>query len=438
MNPLITRRRFLRESGVAAAGLSLGPALLAQGTQPNEKLVLGLIGCGDMGRANMKNLLQTGQVNIAAVCDVDSTHLQNAVKDLTTAGKSAPKTYKDFRQLLEQKDINAVIIGTPDHWHAVPFIAACEAGKDIYCEKPISHSLVEAKAMLNAAKHFRRVVQIGTWQRSVKHFQEAIDFVRSGQMGNIAVCRAWFVTPLGGWLKPIGHQSPQNPPPELDWDFWLGPAPRRTYTPNRCHFNWRWFYDYAGALTTDWGAHMIDIVLLGMQQSDPIEVHAVGGNFVLDDDRDTPDTLQVIYKFPKWVMNWEVRFNNGRGLDGGTEHGSEFIGAKGILIADRGGNRFYPEGSQDEGTIPKREKPGTNHWQNFIDCVKSREKPRSDIESMAKTTMICHLGNIAYQSGKAVRWDAKTLDVANRADVQNCPAYSRPYRAPWKLKHYRA
>ncbi len=329
MNPLQTRRQFIGKTSAAAAGiaLSFNARSYAQSRGANEKLVFGLIGSGQMGRANMNKFVSLGLGEVAAVCDVDEKHMDAAVADVTKAGKPAPKKIKDFRQLLENKDINAVIIGTPDHWHAIPFIAACEAGKDIYCEKPISHSFVEAKAMLNAAKRFKNVVQIGTWQRSQKHFRDAVDFVRSGKMGDVSICRGWNVNPVGSYTSNIGKQTPQNPPPELDWNFWLGPAPSRGYQPNRCHFQWRWFFDYGGGLMTDWGVHMLDICLLGMNQTDPVSVSAVGGIFATDDDRDTPDTMIATYQFPKFVMTWEHRFNNERGLDGGMNHGTEFIGS---------------------------------------------------------------------------------------------------------------
>jgi predicted dehydrogenase len=431
---LQTRRQFIKQSGAlagaASLGLALSPRLAAQSPGANDRVVFGLIGCGTMGRENLRHFLQLNQP-VAAVCDVDESHAARAAGEVVKAGQPAPKRFKDFRQLLEQKDINAVIIATPDHWHALIFIAACEAGKDIYCEKPISHNLVEAKAMLGAARHFKRVVQIGTWQRSMKHFQDAIAFVRSGQIGKINVCRAW----MNHYLPDIGRQTPQAPPAGLDWDFWLGPAPKRPYQPNRCHEHWRWFYETGGSLMSDWGVHMIDIVLLAMQESDPVSIVASGGKLATDDDRDTPDTLAVAYRFPKWILEWEHRFNNPRGLDGGREHGAEFIGNNGSFIVDRAGYRFYPYPPDREGP-PGAQWAESTHWQNFLECVKSRNKTASDIESMAKTTMVCHLGNIAYQSGKLLRWDPTAQDVAHREDVKPCVSYEREYRDPWTLKLY--
>jgi predicted dehydrogenase len=435
MTTPITRRNFLNQTAAATAGLALGPRLLAQSRGANDRVVLGVIGTGGMGRSNMKEFLKLPNVEIAAVCDVDEKMLQEGVGVVTKEGKPAPQQFKDYRALLDRKDIDAVLIATPDHWHALPFIAACEAGKDIYCEKPISHSLVEAKAMANAASHFKRVVQVGTWQRSVKHFQDAIEFARSGKLGTTAVCRAWFVSVFGGWPKPM-ERLPDGPAPAgLDYDFWLGPAPRRAYNPNRSHWNWRWFFDYGGGLVTDWGVHMMDIVFLGMQQSDPVSVACTGGIYALKDDRDTPDTMQAIYKFPDFLMNWETRFHNGRGLDGGRTHGAEFIGSNGTLVVDRTDYQWFPEKPENAGPPPVAKGP-RDHWQNFIDCLKTRGTPRSDIASMAKTTILCHLANIAFQSGKTIYWDAKKQDVANRSDAKNCLSYERPYRKPWKLKVY--
>ena len=431
----LNRRSFLKTAALASAGVAtLSHRAFAQSRGANEKIVLGLIGAGGMGRTNMRSFMDLSGVEIGAICDVDSKHAEEAAAEVLKKQGRAPQIQKDFRALLDRKDIDGVIIGTPDHWHAIPFIAACEAGKDIYCEKPISHSFVEAKAMVGAAKYFKRVVQVGSWQRSVPHFQQAIDFVRSGKMGRITICRAWALNLRTG----LGHQQTTPVPAELDWDFWLGPSPLRDYRPNRCHNSWRWFYETGGGKLADWGVHMIDIVLLGMNETDPLSVHSEGGILVTDDDRNTPDTMQTIYRFPKWQMNWEQRANNEIGLDGGKDHGAEFIGEHGTLIVDRGAVRWFPKDEDNPESGPGESARGPNtHWQNFIDCIKTRAKTRSDIESMAKTTMICHLGNISYQSQTTVKWDAKSQDVANRA-ARHAMAYERPYRKPWKLKIYKA
>jgi predicted dehydrogenase len=435
MQAHLTRRQFLRSSALAAAGCASSPVVLAQGLDAAKTVVLGLVGCGARGLVNLRHFLDLKGVEIGAVCDVDAEHVQAAVAQVLRRGRRRPQTYTDYRRLVEQRDLDAVIIATPDHWHALVFVAACEAGKDIYCETPLSHSLVEAKTMWAAARRFKRVVQVGTWQRSVPHFQEAVAFVRSGQLGPISLCRAWFVQPLEGLGSSLGRAQPQDPPPQLDWDLWLGPAPKVPYAPNRCHQHWRWFFDYGGGLMTEWGLHLIDTVLLAMQETDPLTVQSAGGKFVLEDDRDTPDTMLTVYRFPKWVLQWEGRLTNGRGLEGERSHGVAFLGSRGTLVVDRAGYQWYPETPQASGPPSSTHGPNT-HWQNFVDCIRSRQRPSGDIDSVARTTMVCHLGNIALQSGRMLWWDATQQDVANRADVRSAPAYQRAYRAPWKLPTY--
>jgi predicted dehydrogenase len=427
-----TRRQFISQTGAVAGGLGLGLSvdarLRAQSRGANDSISIGLIGCGNQGRSNLRDLMKLKGMRAAAVCDVDEIHLQNGARDVVEAGRPEPKKFKDFRQLLEQKDIDAVIIGPPDHWHAIPFIAACQAGKDIWCEKPISHNIVEARAMLNAARHHKPVVQVGTWQRSMKHFQTAISIVQSGLLGKINICRAWML-----FQRDMGRETPRTPPATLDWDFWLGPAKVEPYMPSHCHENWRWYWNTGSSLMADWGVHMIDIVLLAMRQSDPLTVTSQGGILTATDDRDTPDTLQASYRFEKWILNWEHRFNNPRGLDGGIEHGAEFIGEHGALIVDRQRYRYFPN-PKDGPVPPESEFAASTHWQNFLDCIRSRDTPNSDIESMAKTTIVCHLGNLALQSGTTIHWDAKTQDVVHPRSVEHCLAYQREYRKPWKLE----
>lgn len=427
-----TRRQFIGQTGALAGGVGLGLALdarvLAQSQGANDRISLGLIGCGGQGRYNLQELMKLKGVRAAAVCDVDTEHLRDASKDVVQAGQPEPKQYKDFRKLLEDKSVDAVIIGTPDHWHACIFIAACQAGKDIWCEKPISHNLMEAKAMAQAAARHKNVVQIGTWQRSMKHFQDAIHIVQSGMLGKINICRAWMNIVYG-----IGHETPRTPPANLDWNFWLGPARAEAYTPHRCHKDWRYFYNTGGSLMTDWGVHMIDIVLLAMRETDPLTITSQGGILTSNDDRDTPDTLQTTYRFPTWLLNWEHRFNNPRGLDGGISHGAEFIGEHGTLIVDRDRYQYFPQ-PKDGDKPPDSKWEDSTHWQNFLDCIRSRGQPNSDIASMAKTTIICHLGNIAIQSGETLHWDAAKQDVVHKGRVAHCLSYQREYRKPWKLE----
>lgn len=440
MNDEISRREFLARSGkTAAVGLGVaaglsGAARAAAAARPNrviganDRIRMALIGCGGQGRYNMARFMGHADVEIIGLCDVDSQHLDATVAQVERKYGRKPFAHKDFRKILEMPDLDAVIVGTPDHWHALPSISACQAGKDLFVEKPISHDIAEGRAMVNAAKRHNRVVQVGTWQRSTQHFVDAIDYVRSGKLGKVSVCRAWILG-RGG----VGHAQPQAPPPELDWDFWLGPALKVAYRPNRCHYNFRWFYDYAGGMAGDWGVHMMDIVFLGMNQWHPLSVASAGGKFISgpEDDRDTPDTQMAIFQFPEFVMNWEVHVGR-PGLDGGGDHGTEFIGSEATLRIDRGGWQVIGKDGKEQEKTPSQTRVN-DHWSNFLDCMRSRQQPRSDIETMHYTTTACHLANLAYKTGKRVDWDGEREIVTNDRSIMHDQSYRRDYRKPWSL-----
>lgn len=458
MKEAISRRELIREGSKLAAGVGIGLAATGwvesgvhaettasarpRAVQASDKVVLGLIGAGGMGCANMYNLMGKPDVEVAAICDVDSSHLGEPAKRVEEKYGRAPRLVKDYRKLLEMKDVDAVIVGTPDHWHALPTIHACEVGKDVYCEKPISHNIVEGVAMVNAARKFGRVVQVGTWQRSTQHYVDAVDYVRSGKLGKISLCRAWT---LGHAGQGKGHA--EAPPASLDYDLWVGPAAFEPYQSNRCHGSFRWFFNYAAGLTGDWGVHMIDIVLLAMSPGTdlvmPSRVSSVGGKIVCgaDDDRTTPDTQQAVYRFdkpdgtPDWVMQWEVRVG-GPGIDGGGHHGSEFIGQNGRLLVDRGGWSVW---TPDNKPLEKTSSPAVDdHWRNWLDCVKTREQPRSHLASMFQTTAACHLANIAYLSGETVEWDNEARAVRGSRKALEALPNRRRYRRPWTLPMHRA
>ncbi|RYG26796.1 Gfo/Idh/MocA family oxidoreductase [bacterium] len=436
-NDALSRREVLKRAGTVAAVGALAPLMpMAEagtwrgGSQsPNDKLVLGLIGCGGMGSANMQNLMNFDDVEIAALCDVDSSRIPGDFESVEKKYGRRPDVYKDYRRILDRKDIDAVIIGTPDHWHALNLIHAAQAGKDSYCEKPLSHNIVEVVAMAAAVRRYNRVVQCGTWQRSSKEFTDAIDYVRSGKLGKVVQCRAWI---SDGFRA--GRQSPSTPPSTLDYEMWTGPAALLPYAANHVHFNWRWFMNYGGGMTTDWGVHMMDIALLGMSKGQdlvmPTSVSAYGGQLaILDDDRTAPDVTEAIYKFedPDFVMQWSV----GRDHPGKDSHGTEFVSADGrTLRVWRGGWKVMdPDGKE----LPKE---GTtnppNHWRDFVDCVKTRTQPRASLASVAQTTTVCHLANVALYAGETVRWDNKKQDLIGKAGKETS-AYRRRYRKGYSL-----
>lgn len=436
-----TRRQFLVRTGAVAAASAAGPLMsIAEASSwkhisrsPNEKLVIGLIGCGGMGAANMRNLMNFPDVQIAALCDVDDNRIPNDLRDVEKKYGKQPDVYKDYRKILDRKDIDAVIVGTPDHWHALNLIHACEAGKDAYCEKPLSHDIWEAVAMAEATRRHKRVVQCGTWQRSTREFTSAIEYIRSGKLGRIVSTRAY----INDGTR-LGRQKPTDPPKGLDYDMWVGPAAFMPYQPNRCHYNWRWLMNYGGGLSTDWGVHMMDIALLGMSKDQdlvmPVSVSAVGGQLAfIDDDRTAPDTMEAVYQFhdPNFTMTWSI----GRDHPGREGHGTEFVSADGrTLRVWRGGWKILDPGGKE---LPKEDAEAPpNHWRDFVDCVKTRSKPRADLASVAKTTIVCHLSNVALQSGEVVKWDNKKQDIAGRAG-KNSQSYRRGYRKGYTLPNYR-
>ena len=281
-----SRRQFLQRSTLAAAGLSLAGSARATAARgktvaASDRLRFGAIGVKGMGWADMRSALQIDGVECVALCDVDRSVLDERKRDVLEIQEQAPKLYGDYRKLLEDRDIDAVVIGTPDHWHCLMLVDALAAGKHVYCEKPLANSIQEANVMLAAAKNSDRMVQIGQWQRSGEHYEEALALVRSGDLGNIRLVKTWAYQ---GWMKPVPVKPDSDPPAGVDYAMWLGPAPTRPFNPNRFHFNFRWFWDYAGGLMTDWGVHEIDIALYAMNARAPKSVMASGGKLAYPDD----------------------------------------------------------------------------------------------------------------------------------------------------------
>ncbi|HLF33147.1 MAG TPA: Gfo/Idh/MocA family oxidoreductase [Cyclobacteriaceae bacterium] len=435
-----TRRDFLSKSGKIIAGASLIPTItpfsISAGGKisANEKVIVGLIGCNGMGFEDLKNFLKIPGVECAALCDVDQGVLDRRNADLAKLGGKKAELFNDYRKLIDRKDIDVVIIGSPDHWHCLPLVNSCEAGKDIYCEKPLANSIQECDIMEKAAQKYNRVVQVGQWQRSGPHWKNAIDYVYSGQLGKIRTVKTWAYQ---GWMKPVPVLADEPAPQGVDYDFWLGPATQRPFNRNRFHFNFRWFWDYAGGLMTDWGVHIIDFGLLGMKATTPVSVMASGGKFAYPDDAsETPDTLQAIYEFDGFTMIWE----HATGINGGPfgrDHGVAYIGNNGTLVVDRGGWEVIPEkenGKPKIEAIPVQRGPGGDlelHVRNFIDCIKSRNKPAADISVAANTARVAHMGNIAFKTGRKIYWDKSSNQFSN--DQKANELIKANYRSPWKF-----
>jgi predicted dehydrogenase len=441
MTEQINRRDFIKRTGLSTAGLSL--ALSSAGTRKvlgaNDRIRLGLIGCGRQGRDDMVNFMKQG-VEAAAVCDVYEPNLQQG---LEAAGGKA-KALKDFRHVLDDKEIDVVIVATPDHWHPLPTVMACQAGKDVYVEKPICVAVEEGKKMVEAARKYKQVVQVGLWQRSNLHFQKAVQLVQDGLIGKVSFARTWNYSNI--YPEGIGNPADSDPPPGLDWDMWLGPAPKRPFNWNRFGVGDRWstfryFYDYANGWPGDWGVHLLDIVQWAMRVDGPHAITALGRKFYLKDNSDTPDTLEMTFEYPDFVATYENRLCNGIAADE-HDYGIEFYGTDGTMFLDREGFRVFPERKEVEGkqvaqtaeTKMERVDNGlTNHVANMLECMKTRKLPQSDIEYGYHSTRTCLLGNVALRSKERLEWDvaSEQLTVGGPAAQK---LMSREYRAPWRLE----
>ncbi|MEM1136026.1 MAG: Gfo/Idh/MocA family oxidoreductase [Bacteroidota bacterium] len=441
-----SRRKFVQHAAMlTGAGLASTVPLevLARNKKrvaPSEQIRFGVIGCKGMGWSNMRAHLKMDEVECVALCDVDQSVLDMRTADVEKAIGKKPKQYKDYRKMLDDKEIDAVIIGTPDHWHCLNMIAACEAGKDVYVEKPLANSITECNIMQKAADRHNRIVQVGQWQRSGKHYAQAIDYVRSGKLGKIRLVKVWAYQ---GWMKPVPVKPDTNVPEGVDYTMWLGPAPTRPFNENRFHFNFRWFWDYAGGLMTDWGVHEIDIALYAMNAIAPKSVIASGGKFAYPDDAsETPDTLQAVFEYENFNMLWE----HATGIDGGNygkAEGIAFIGNNGTLVVNRNGWEIIPETSWEDGkqvydmsAIPPQNRMGNpleEHAQNFVAAVKSRDKSglKCSIESGSVAAINAHMGNIAFKTGRKVYWDKEKGIFKN--DEEATKLITPVYHNKWQL-----
>jgi predicted dehydrogenase len=439
-----SRRQFLEHSGKVAAGLGLAtlPVAYANAAQPkvsaNDKIRIGLIGCKGMGWSNLSSFLKIPEVDVVALCDVDSNVLNERAAQLSTMTGKKPQLYNDFRKLIENKNINAVIVATPDHWHCLPSVYACEAGKDVYVEKPLANTIQECQLMVAAGKKYNRVIQVGQWQRSGSHWQDAVNFVQSGKLGNIRTVKAWAYM---DWMPEVPVKPDQPAPAGVDYNMWLGPAPERPFNPNRFHFNFRWYWDYAGGLMTDWGVHLIDMAFYAMKAQAPKSVMSSGGKFAYPNDAmETPDTQVAIYEFDNFTMVWEHAVGIGLGPFQ-RDHGVAFIGNNGTLVVDRNKWEVFPEVKKEnqQATYKMEAIPVhsggrgdlDNHTKNFIDCMKSREKPNCDVAIASNTAINAHMGNIALKVGRKVYWDQNSNSFEN--DKQANGLINANYREPWKL-----
>lgn len=445
-----SRRNFLKKTSLAAAGLTL-PTYFSAMPFPvelgkiaaNDQINVGVIGCRGMGWSNMQSHLKMPEVNCIALADVDQRVLDERTAGVKELRGKTPQQYKDYRKLLENKDIDAVIIGTPDHWHCLNTVHALEAGKHVYVEKPLANSIEECNVMVQAANRHNRIVQVGQWQRSGKHYDEAIKYVQSGDLGKIRLVKCWAYQ---GWMKPVPVKANTAPPPGVDYKMWLGPAPERPFNENRFHFDFRWFWDYAGGLMTDWGVHEIDIALFAMGAKAPKSVLASGGKFAYPNDAsETPDTLQTVYEYDDFNLLWE----HATGIDGGNygrNEGIAFIGNNGTLVVNRQGWEVIPEGERKDGEwitrlnrVEMQKSTGDaldNHTQNFINSIKANDASMLNcgIETGSIAAINAHMGNIAYKTGEKLYWNRENNSFGKNEQANSL--IKANYHNGWELPQF--
>jgi predicted dehydrogenase len=433
---MTSRRVFLRNTALTAAGIGLAPAFSGAlaGCAPSDRINIGLIGCNGMGFSDLSEFLNHPEVECLALCDIDEGVLNRRAADVEKKRGAKPANlYKDWRKVIDNKDIDLVIVGTPDHWHCLQMVAACEAGKDVYCEKPVGRTIEECNIMLKAGAKNKTVVQVGQWQRSDPHWLDAVNFLNSGQLGKIRLVRVYSYQ---GWNTSIPVVADEPAPPGVDYDMWLGPAPSRPFNRNRFHFTFRWFWDYAGGLMTDWGVHLLDFALFGMNVTAPKSIMSCGGKYGYPDDAcETPDSLQTIYEFDGFNVMWDHAIGIN---DGGYKRNAVlgFVGENGTLVVDRGGWEVIPEvvnGKQRMEAVPWKDGLGLglkNHVQNHLDCIRKRNRnTNASTEIAAHIAKFSALGNIAYRTGKKLVWDGKKFTNDEEANSYLVPTY----RDPWKL-----
>jgi predicted dehydrogenase len=440
-----SRRTFL--GAVTAAGYS-------RIAGANERVRVGFIGCGLIGLRHIEDFRKLPDVALTAVCDV----YQPRVEQARQMCGGAAKPYSDFRKLLEDRDVDAVVVSTPDHWHALQTIMACAAGKDVFVEKPMTLFIREGRWMVNAARRHKRVVCVGTQGRSGTHIPGALELVRSGAVGRIHSVR---FSAYRNIMPGFGRPADTDPPPGLDYDLWLGPAPKRPYNPHRGLYHFRWFWDYSGGQMTNLGAHDLDLVhcILGLRA--PRTAYSAGGRFALQDNGETPDTQDAIWEYDGVLVEGSFREAGGaRRAATGTSAslaGVQFVGTQGVLVVSRGAYEFVPDlkivpesaippwsnpaGHPQAAKIepkpyaePKSEKsasaePIDLHARHFIDCVKSRQRPVSDVEDGHEVSVACHLANLSMKVGRKLAWDSRKEEVIGDREANTL--LERPYRKPW-------
>jgi predicted dehydrogenase len=422
----LSRRSFVKAGALLATGLASSRARGA-----NERVRLAFIGVGNRGGQLIGAARNHVDMEAVGVCDVYAPY-----RDKWSATLKCP-AYTDWREVLDKKDIDAVVVATPDHWHALMTIAACRAGKDVYCEKPMSYTIREGRRMVEVARETKRIVQVGTQRRSSPMYAQLGERIRAGNVGKITVSRAYRISNMAP--NGMGIAPDSQPPADLDWDMWLGPRPERAFNENIAPYKFRWWKEYSSQ-TANWGVHYFDLLRWLIGETAPVSISAHGGVFAVKDSRTVPDTMESIYEFPSGHLMMFGQYEaSGNGMFPYGE--CELRGTDGTIYAGAPGYRIKQEsGGQFQDSSPRGEKADVNvdegdvtvqHMRNFLDCIKSRNKPNADVEDGHRSTTIAHLGNIALWTRSRLEWDPKGERVLNNDAANEYLEYE--YRAPWKL-----
>jgi predicted dehydrogenase len=452
MTPM-NRRHFLMSTAVLAGGAAVRGL-----ASPNETVRIAVVGCGGRGGSHVNGWPAQPNVEIVALCDVDEAQIGPKLKTLASRNLKTPAVYTDFRKLLEDKSIDAVSLATPNHWHTLQTIWACQAGKDVYVEKPLSHNVFESQQIVAAARKYNRMVQQGSQSRSSPALREGVQRLEEGEFGEVymarGLCYKWrdsigkypdgFMAPGEKFAYTVGSTSYEPSydtayMSKVNYDLWLGPAPKRAFNRNRFHYNWHWFWDYGNGDLGNQGIHEVDIARWGLGVTHPTKVSAIGGKFMFDDAQETPNTITASFEFDvagkKKMMTFEVRHwisPHEAGINGekpGNTIGNQFYGSKGYLVIDNY-NKYYSFLGRDQKPGPEATK-GDTHYANFIDAVRSRKRQdlNAEAEEGALSCNLMHLANISYRLGRTLHWDAKTLTCIG--DAEATKMLTRAYRAPY-------
>ena len=422
------RRSFLKQ----AAGL-FGAAY-----SPNEKFNVACMGCRGRARHLLYGFAALPEVEVSTICDVDTRLFAEAAKGVADRQGKAPKTVTDFRRILDDKSVDILVVGTPTHWHAIPSILACQAGKHVYVEKPAGHNIREGRRMVDAARRYRRVMQVGIQSRSGRHFAEAFDYIRSGALGKVILAKGWESARQRDIGRPADGQAPQG----VDYDMWLGPAPLRPFNPNRFHSNWRWFFDYCGGDLCNDGVHRIDYARRALEAGFaaqgktlpawPSAVSASGGKFFFDDAQEWPDTQLVTWDYPNALLTYEMRIWSKPPIEGEAE-GAAVYGENGHVVIGNTAWRAYDDKGREikSAAVPRGDDDDVLHKRDMLRCVRDGGRPSCDIETGHIATSIVHMGNIAWRVDRKLKFNSAREEFIG--DPEGNQLLGRAYRKPWIL-----